>query len=181
MFAVDGFMLAALVLVGMAVVFVATGVKAVPQGMEYTVERFGRYMRTLRPGLHVITPFVERIGARLNMMEQVLDVPSQEVITKDNAMVTVDGVVFFSLECRYLEHSLSSGLTSTRSRAERLDRSRARAAGRTGVRRIDRAYARAERRARRCALYLVPPAGLEPARPCGQQILSLPRRCLLSL
>jgi len=79
------------------VVFVSMGVKAVPQGMEYTVERFGRYMRTLSPGLHVITPFVERIGAKLNMMEQVLDVPSQEVITRDNAMVTVDGVVFFQL------------------------------------------------------------------------------------
>ncbi|MGH6914936.1 MAG: SPFH domain-containing protein, partial [Geminicoccales bacterium] len=93
----DGFMLAVLVVVAMAVVFVSMGVKAVPQGAEYTVERFGRYMRTLTPGLHVITPFAERIGARLNMMEQVLDVPSQEVITKDNAMVTVDGVVFFQL------------------------------------------------------------------------------------
>jgi regulator of protease activity HflC (stomatin/prohibitin superfamily) len=97
MVGIDGFMLAVLVLVGMAVVFVSMGVKAVPQGMEYTVERFGRYMRTLSPGLHVITPFVERIGAKLNMMEQVLDVPSQEVITRDNAMVTVDGVVFFQL------------------------------------------------------------------------------------
>jgi regulator of protease activity HflC (stomatin/prohibitin superfamily) len=73
------------------------GVKAVPQGAEYTVERFGRYMRTLRPGLHVITPFIERIGARLSMMEQVLDVDSQEVITRDNAMVRVDGVVFFQI------------------------------------------------------------------------------------
>jgi hypothetical protein len=73
------------------------GVKMVPQGQEYTVERFGRYTRTLSPGLHVITPFVESVGARLNMMEQVLDVPSQEVITKDNAMVTVDGVVFFQI------------------------------------------------------------------------------------
>jgi regulator of protease activity HflC (stomatin/prohibitin superfamily) len=86
-----------LVAVGIAVVFVAMGVKAVPQGTEYTVERFGRYMRTLRPGLHVITPFVERIGARLSMMEQVLDVDSQEVITRDNAMVRVDGVVFFQI------------------------------------------------------------------------------------
>jgi regulator of protease activity HflC (stomatin/prohibitin superfamily) len=94
---VSGFMLVALVVVGLAMVFVLMGVKAVPQGREYTVERFGRYMRTLRPGLHVITPFVEAIGARLNMMEQVLDVPSQEVITKDNAMVRVDGVVFFQI------------------------------------------------------------------------------------
>ena len=97
MLGIDGFMLAVLMAVGIAVVFVAMGVKAVPQGAEYTVERFGRYMRTLTPGLHVITPFVERIGAKLNVMEQVLDVASQEVITKDNAMVRVDGVVFFQI------------------------------------------------------------------------------------
>jgi regulator of protease activity HflC (stomatin/prohibitin superfamily) len=97
MLGIDGFMTAVLVAVGIAVVFVAMGVKAVPQGTEYTVERFGRYMRTLRPGLHVITPFVERVGARLSMMEQVLDVDSQEVITRDNAMVRVDGVVFFQI------------------------------------------------------------------------------------
>jgi regulator of protease activity HflC (stomatin/prohibitin superfamily) len=86
-----------LVLLGLALVTLFMGVKVVPQGREFTVERFGRYVRTLQPGLHVITPFVEAVGARLNMMEQVLDVPSQEVITKDNAMVTVDGVVFFQI------------------------------------------------------------------------------------
>jgi regulator of protease activity HflC (stomatin/prohibitin superfamily) len=91
------FTLFVLVVLGIAVVFVAMGVTTVPQGAEYTVERFGRYMRTLPPGLHVITPFIERIGARLNMMEQVLDVDSQEVITRDNAMVRVDGVVFFQI------------------------------------------------------------------------------------
>ncbi|WP_225889733.1 SPFH domain-containing protein [Indioceanicola profundi] len=80
-----------------AVVLLLLGVKTVPQGREYTVERFGRYTHTLRPGLHFIVPVVDRIGARLNMMETVLDVPSQEVITKDNAMVTVDGVVFFQV------------------------------------------------------------------------------------
>jgi regulator of protease activity HflC (stomatin/prohibitin superfamily) len=73
------------------------GVKSVPQGMEYTVERFGRYTRTLRPGLNLITPIIDRVGAKLNMMERVMDVPSQEVITRDNAMVTVDGVVFFQV------------------------------------------------------------------------------------
>jgi regulator of protease activity HflC (stomatin/prohibitin superfamily) len=97
MLGIDGFMLAVLMAVGVALVFVAMGIKAVPQGAEYTVERFGRYMRTLPPGLHIITPFVERIGARLNMMEQVLDVDSQEVITRDNAMVRVDGVVFYQI------------------------------------------------------------------------------------
>jgi regulator of protease activity HflC (stomatin/prohibitin superfamily) len=65
--------------------------------MEYTIERFGRYTKTLRPGLNIIVPVMDSVGAKLNMREQVLDVPSQEVITKDNAMVTVDGVVFFQV------------------------------------------------------------------------------------
>jgi len=92
-----GFQEFVIVILFLAVVLVAMGVKSVPQGMEYTVERFGRYTRTLRPGLNLITPVIDRIGAKLNMMERVMDVPSQEVITRDNAMVTVDGVVFFQV------------------------------------------------------------------------------------
>ena len=82
-----GFQEFVLLLFVLAVVLVFMGVKSVPQGMEYTVERFGRYTKTLRPGLNLITPIIERVGRELNMMEQVVDVPSQEVITKDNAMV----------------------------------------------------------------------------------------------
>lgn len=90
---ISPFALFAVVLV-LALVVIFLTVKIVPQGFEYTVERFGRYTHTLRPGLNFIVPLVDRVGAKLNMMEQVLDVPNQEVITKDNAMVAVDGVVF---------------------------------------------------------------------------------------
>ncbi|MEI3853053.1 MULTISPECIES: SPFH domain-containing protein [Ensifer] len=73
------------------------GIKTVPQGYRYTVERFGRYTKTMEPGLNVIFPFVDRIGAKMNVMEQVLDVPTQEVITKDNASVSADAVAFYQV------------------------------------------------------------------------------------
>src|SRR5688572_2215659 len=72
-------------------------VKVVPQGSNWTVENFGRYTRTLSPGLHILIPVMERIGAKMNMKEQVIDIPSQDIITRDNAMVTVDGVNFFQV------------------------------------------------------------------------------------
>lgn len=73
------------------------GVKTVPQGFHWTIERFGKYTRTLTPGLNLIVPFFDAVGAKMNVMEQVLDVPTQEVITKDNAMVAVDGVTFYQV------------------------------------------------------------------------------------
>ena len=85
------------VLLLFAVITVLKGVRAVPQGYQWTVERFGRYTHTLTPGLGFIIPWIDSIGRKLNMMEQVLEVPSQDVITKDNAVVKVDGVVFFQV------------------------------------------------------------------------------------
>lgn len=79
------------------VIAVFRSIKFIPQGYNYTVERFGRYTRSLDPGLHFLVPIIDRIGAKVNMMETVLDVPSQDVITLDNAAVTVDGVVFFQI------------------------------------------------------------------------------------
>ena len=84
-------------LVFLAIIIVKTTVITVPQGYEYTVERFGRYTKTLRPGLSFIVPIFDSIGKKQNMMERVLDVMSQEVITRDNAVVRVDGVVFFQV------------------------------------------------------------------------------------
>jgi regulator of protease activity HflC (stomatin/prohibitin superfamily) len=90
-----GILILAVLFFGLIVLFAA--VKTVPQGYAYTVESFGRYTRTLTPGLNILLPFVERIGRRLNMMEQVLDIPTQEVITRDNASVAADGVAFYQV------------------------------------------------------------------------------------
>ena len=119
-FELTGFSIFVIAFVLLALVLVFMGVRSIPQGMNYTVERFGRYTRTLTPGLHIIIPFIDRIGAEMNMMETVLDVPSQEVITKDNALVQVDGVVFFQVmeaaraayEVRDLERAILN-LTTT--------------------------------------------------------------------
>ena len=96
-FPISGFSVLVIAVVILAVIIVTMSVKAVPQGYEYTVERFGRYIKTLSPGLGMIFPVADRIGVRMNMMETVLDVPQQEVITRDNALVQVDGVVFYQV------------------------------------------------------------------------------------
>jgi regulator of protease activity HflC (stomatin/prohibitin superfamily) len=85
------------VLIALGILFVLVlfaGAKTVPQGYNFTIERFGKYTRTLKPGLNIIVPFIDVIGKRINVMEQVLDVPHQEVITRDNATVTANGVTF---------------------------------------------------------------------------------------
>lgn len=92
-----GFDIVVIAIVLLVILVLFAGIKTVPQGYRYTVERFGRYTRTLDPGLNLITPFIERVGARMNVMEQVLDIPTQEVITKDNASVSADAVAFYQV------------------------------------------------------------------------------------
>lgn len=110
----EGAGIAVIILLAVVLFGLLRSIRMVPQGSNYTVERFGRYIRTLPPGLGVIVPFFDRIGHKLSMMERVLDVPSQEVITRDNAMVKVDGVAFFQVidaakaayEVQNLEHAI---------------------------------------------------------------------------
>jgi len=98
-----------IILVVLAIVILMRSIKAVPQGMEFTVERFGKYVRTLRPGLSFINPFFDAIGYKMNMRERVIDIPSQDVITRDNAMVTADAVVFIQvIDARQAAYEVNS-------------------------------------------------------------------------
>jgi regulator of protease activity HflC (stomatin/prohibitin superfamily) len=120
----DGFLIFAGIVVVIVVALIFAGIKTVPQGEKWTVERFGRYTNTLDSGLRLIVPFIDQIGRKLTVMEQVLDVPAQTVITKDNAAVIADGVVFFRIDdaaraayqVRHLEDAIVN-LTTTNLRS----------------------------------------------------------------
>ena len=103
------FNLFSILLIILSIIIIYTGVKPVPQSEQWTVERFGKYIQTLKPGLNFIIPFADSIGAKISLRESVLDVPSQDVITKDNATVRVDGVVFYQvLDCIKAAYEVSN-------------------------------------------------------------------------
>ena len=92
-----GFDVFAIVFLALVVLALFAGIKTVPQGFHWTVERFGKYTKTLQSGLNPIIPFIDRVGRKVNIMEQVIDIPQQDVISKDNASVTVDGIAFIQV------------------------------------------------------------------------------------
>ena len=112
----DGATIFVLAVLFLALMTIFSGVKSVPQGREWTIERFGRFTRVLRPGLNLIVPYVDRVGRKLSMMEEVLQIPSQVVITRDNATVTADAIAFYQVvdaaKAAYEVANLQAGITN---------------------------------------------------------------------
>ena len=112
----SGLEMVLVVLLLLAVVTAARGIRTVPQGEVWTVERFGAFTRLLQPGLNLIIPFIDRVGRRLNVQEVVLDIPEQSVITRDNASVAVDGIVYYRvmdpMKAAYAVQNLQQALTA---------------------------------------------------------------------